>query len=161
MGEYGRTRQEKPDQKNGVAPGNKGAGAEQDASQEETSKSTTIVPIKQQQHTGMTSMTQYYVTTELSSHHSLLSTSMSSPTFLFPNVSFAQVTTPFANRSSSASVFPLCKHTLTLSLPLGTVGHVIGRTFMPRARRYADSGRGCGVSMGIIGEDKFGCEVTT
>lgn len=53
-------------------------------------------------------------------------------------------------------MFPLCRHTLTLSLPLGTVGHVIGRTFMPRARRYADSGRGCGVSMGMIGEDRFG-----
>jgi hypothetical protein len=66
----------------------------------------------------------------------------------------AQVTTPLAKRSSSAFVFPLCKHTLTLSLPLGTVGHVIGRTFMPRETRYADSGCGCGVSMGMIGEDE-------
>ena len=99
---------------------------------------------------SMTSMTHV-----LHNNYSLLSTISISP---LPNVSFAQLTTPFANRSSSSFVFPLCKHTLTLSLPLGTVGHVIGRTFMPRARRYAESGRGCGVSMGMIG-DRFGCEV--
>jgi hypothetical protein len=36
-GECRKTTQVKPDQKNGVAPKNKGAGAEQYASQEETS----------------------------------------------------------------------------------------------------------------------------
>jgi hypothetical protein len=98
----------------------------------------------------MTSMTHV-----LRNPYSLLST--------LPIASFAQVTTPFARRSTSAFVFPLCKHTLTLSLPLGTVGHVIGRTFMPSATRYADSGRGCGVSIGMIGDDKvrWGSEINS
>lgn len=86
----------------------------------------------------------------LCNHHSLLLSTI----IPLPIVSFAQATTPVANRSSSAFVFPLCRQTLTLSLPLGTVGHVIGRTFIPRATRYADSGRGCGVSIGMIGEDE-------
>ena len=34
---------------------------------------------------------------------------------------------------------------------MGTVGHVIGRAFRPRARRCAESGRGCGVRTGTIG----------
>lgn len=136
-GAYRKTTQVKPDQTNGVAPKNKGAGAEQYASQEETSQITTFVPSKQQ---------QYRYDVGLCNSYSLLST--------IPNVSLAQVTTPFASRSSSAFVFPLCRHTRTLSLPLGTVGHVIGRTFIPRATRYADSGRGCGVSMGMMGDEK-------
>ena len=30
---------------------------------------------------------------------------------------------------------------------------MIGRTFIPRETRYADSRRGCGVSIGMIGDD--------
>jgi predicted neuraminidase len=36
-------------------------------------------------------------------------------------------------RSTSSRVFPACKQTLTRSLPFGTVGHVIGRAFIPCA----------------------------
>ena len=36
----------------------------------------------------------------------------------------------------------LCKHTLVLSLPLGTVGHTMGCAVIPRERRYADFGCG-------------------
>lgn len=44
--------------------------------------------------------------------------------------------------STSSHVFPACKHTLTRSFPFGTVGHVIGRAFIPRLYKNADSGRG-------------------
>lgn len=142
-GQYRKTTQATPDQKNGVAPGNKGAEAEQYASQEETSN-----------YNNQSNNNNTHDVNDAGLHnYSLLATTIS-----ILSVSFAQVTTPFARRSSSAFVFSLCKHTLTLSLPLGTVGHVIGRTFMPRATRYAESGRGCGVSMGMMGE-RFGCEV--
>jgi hypothetical protein len=57
-------------------------------------------------------------------------------------------------RSISSLVLPACKHTRTRSLPFGTVGHVIGRAFMPRARRKAESGRGWGVRMGMIGDGR-------
>lgn len=130
-GEYRKAREVQSDQKNGKPPEKKGAGAEQYASQEETS--ILHSPIKQQQYTGMTSITL---------HHSLHNIA-----------SFAHLTTPSANTSSSPFVFPLCKHTRTRSFPLGTVGHVIARTFIPRPTRYADSGRGYGVSIGIIGDD--------
>ena len=50
-----------------------------------------------------------------------------------------------------------CKHTRTRSRPFGTVGHVIGRAFKPRARRWAESGRGYGVRMGMIGVGSVRC----
>jgi hypothetical protein len=50
-GECRKTTQVKPDQKNGTPPEKKGAGAEQYASQEETSILQHSFPIKQQQHT--------------------------------------------------------------------------------------------------------------
>jgi len=34
----------------------------------------------------------------------------------------------------------------------------MGRAFIPKERRYADSGRGLGVCIGMIGEDKSSCE---
>ena len=44
------------------------------------------------------------------------------------------------------------------SAPFGTVGHVIGRALSPRARRCAESGRGCGVRTGTIGVAREGAK---
>jgi len=68
--------------------------------------------------------------------------------------SSAHSTTPSTNLSTSSLVFPACKHTLTRSFPFGTVGHVIGRAFMPSVRRNAERGRGWDVMIGIIGEER-------
>lgn len=67
-------------------------------------------------------------------------------------VSSAHFMIPMINLSTSSLEFPACRHTRTRSLPLGTVGQVIGRAFMPKAKRYAESGRGCAVRTGTIGE---------
>ena len=59
--------------------------------------------------------------------------------FTFGFASIFDFATMFTAHSRIASIslsvllheFPACKHTRTRSLPLGTVGHVIGRAFIP------------------------------
>ena len=58
---------------------------------------------------------------------------------------------PSTSASTSAGELLACKHTRMRSAPFGTVGHVIGRALRPRARRCAESGRGCGVRTGMMG----------
>lgn len=67
-----------------------------------------------------------------------------------------QETIPSTSRSTSAFVFPACKHTRTRSFPSGTVGHEIGRALSPSSRRCADRGRGLGVMMGMMGDWRSG-----
>ena len=74
---------------------------------------------------------------------------------LLSKTSRAHSTTASTSLSTSRVVCPACKHTLTRSLPLGTVGQVIGLASMPRAKRWADNRRGWGVRMGMIGEGSF------
>lgn len=55
------------------------------------------------------------------------------------------------NISTCSLVLHTCKHTRTRSLPLGTVGHVMARTFSPIDWRCAESGRGEDVRTGMMG----------
>lgn len=50
-------------------------------------------------------------------------------------------------------MFPACKHTLTRSVPLGTVGDTTGRAMNPALLQWAASTRGFGVRRAKIGED--------
>lgn len=58
---------------------------------------------------------------------------------------------PRASASISSSLLLECKQTRTRSKPLGTVGHVIDRAFMPFKRRYVERGRGRDVKTGTMG----------
>ena len=75
------------------------------------------------------------------------------PELFFCDISqlWAHSIIPSTSLSTSSCVLRACRHTRILSAPLGTVGHVIGRALRPRMRRCAESGRGCGVSTGMIG----------
>jgi len=55
------------------------------------------------------------------------------------------------NESTSSKLFPAWRQILTRSFPFGTVGHVIGRTFSPRALKRAANGWGYEVIKGTIG----------
>lgn len=57
--------------------------------------------------------------------------------------------------STSRKLFSAWRHILTRSFPFGTVGHVIGRTFSPRALKRAAKRRGYDVIKGIIGVGSF------
>lgn len=57
--------------------------------------------------------------------------------------------------STSAKVLPACKHTLTRSVPLGTVGDTIGLTTNPASWQKLAKLRGSGVSKEKIGEEGF------
>lgn len=82
-------------------------------------------------------------------HHNLASTTIG----LAPDLICIRAHNSRASMSLwiSSGVFPACRQIRTLSAPLGTVGHTIGRVRNPCSFRYAESGRALEVIMGMIG----------
>ena len=57
-------------------------------------------------------------------------------------ISIAHFTDCWINRSTSSKLFSAWRQILTRSFPFGTVGHVMGRTFSPRALNRVANGWG-------------------
>lgn len=66
-------------------------------------------------------------------------------------ISAAHCTECWINKSTSSKLFSAWRQILTRSFPFGTVGHVMGRTFSPRALKRVASGWGWDVINGMIG----------
>jgi hypothetical protein len=101
----------------------------------------------------------YLSISQISPHHNLtfetssaVSTCPSVPSLIDFNQPSIAPTSP----STSATVFPACKHTRTLPVPGGTVGGKIALTTNPAAWQCCARGRGRGVrreKMGDCGRD--------